>query len=108
MRTRTNDIIHPAMRPHWAPTIPFMVAPRYCDLSAVGHLRRGHVDGMSAFAPIATKLLREGNGRKGPIGDIAFRHSMTSSAVASSEGGTVRPSALAVLVFRPISYLTGN
>jgi hypothetical protein len=39
-------------------------------MSPLGHLRRGHVDGMSAIATIATKLLREGNGRKGPQGDI--------------------------------------
>lgn len=38
--------------------------------SVVGHLRRGHVDGMSAIAPIATELLRDGSGRKGPNADI--------------------------------------
>ena len=38
-------------------------------MSPFGHLRRGHVDGMSAIAPIATELLREGNGRKGPQRD---------------------------------------
>ena len=27
--------------------------------SLLGHLRRGHGDGMSAIAPIATELLRE-------------------------------------------------
>jgi hypothetical protein len=32
---------------------------------AMGHLRRGDIDGMSAIAPIATVLLREGNARKG-------------------------------------------
>ena len=35
------------------------------SISQMGHLRRSHVDGMSAIAPIATELLREGNGRKG-------------------------------------------
>jgi hypothetical protein len=30
------------------------------------HLRRSHVGGMSAIAPIDTELLREGNGREGP------------------------------------------
>ena len=39
--------------------------------SELGHLRRGHVDGMSAIAPIATELLRAGNGRKGPATDIS-------------------------------------
>ena len=38
-------------------------------MSELGHLRRGHVDGMSAIAPIATELLGEGNGRKGPCVD---------------------------------------
>jgi hypothetical protein len=33
----------------------------------MGHQRRSRVDGMSAVASIATELLREGNGRKGPI-----------------------------------------
>jgi len=37
------------------------------------HSRRGHVDGMSAIAPIATDLLRYGNGRKRPISDICPR-----------------------------------
>ena len=39
-------------------------------MAEMGHLRRGHVDGMSAIAPIATELLREGNGRKGPLAAI--------------------------------------
>jgi len=38
-------------------------------MSLTGHLRRGHVDGMSAIVPNATELLREGNGRKGPTTD---------------------------------------
>jgi len=37
-----------------------------------------------------------------------YRYSITSSAVTRSNGGTVRPSALAVFVFRPISNLTGS
>jgi hypothetical protein len=40
-------------------------------MSPLGHQRRSHVDGMSAVASIATELLREGNGRKGPKGAIA-------------------------------------
>jgi hypothetical protein len=36
----------------------------------MGHQRRSRVDGMSAVASIATELLREGNGRKGPLADI--------------------------------------
>jgi hypothetical protein len=36
----------------------------------VGHLRHANVDGMSASAPIATQLMREGNGRKGPKPDM--------------------------------------
>jgi hypothetical protein len=31
-------------------------------ISASVHLRRGHVDGMSAIVPIATELQREANG----------------------------------------------
>src|SRR5262249_8193233 len=37
----------------------------------------------------------------------AFLHSITSSAVASSVGGTVRPKALAVLWFITRSYFVG-
>src|SRR6516225_178948 len=37
----------------------------------------------------------------------ATLHSITSSARASSVGGTSRPSALAVLRLRPVSYLVG-
>ena len=39
-------------------------------MSESGHQRRSHVDGMSAVASIATELLREGNGRKGPAADM--------------------------------------
>src|SRR3974390_159509 len=39
--------------------------------------------------------------------ELASFHSMTSSARASSEGGTVRPSALAVLRLITSSYLVG-
>jgi hypothetical protein len=40
----------------------------------MGHLRRGDIDDMSAIAPIATELLREGNARKGqmPTSTAAF------------------------------------
>ena len=48
-------------------------------MAEMGHLRRGHVDGMSAIAPIATELLREGNGRKGPLAAIEFLRSKNTS-----------------------------
>jgi hypothetical protein len=35
-----------------------------------GHLRRRDLDGMSAIAPIATDLLRHGEGRNGPVSDV--------------------------------------
>jgi hypothetical protein len=41
-----------------------------------------------------------------PIGDI-ITHSMISSARASTDGGTVRPSAFAVLRLMTSSYLVG-
>jgi len=44
--------------------------------------------------------------RYGPIAEMA-NHSITSSARASSAGGTVRPSALAVLRLITSSYLVG-
>jgi hypothetical protein len=52
-----------------------------------------------------------GHGRTIPLGDIAALqqttpHSITSSARESSEGGTVRPRALAVLRLITNSYLT--
>src|SRR5262249_44039334 len=39
--------------------------------------------------------------------EVAPSHSITSSAAASSLSGTVRPSALAVLRLRVVSYLVG-
>ena len=64
-------------------------------MSLVGHLRRGHVDGMSAIAPIATELLREGNGRKGPRRDscaaqISRRIMVPTSMALTCGGGAVR------------------
>ena len=48
-----------------------------------------------------------GNVRFVPEGDIALAHSITSSAVESSDCGTVRPSALAVLRLITVWYLVG-
>jgi hypothetical protein len=38
-------------------------------MSALGHLRRGHVEGMSAIAPNATEFLNCSDQRNGPITD---------------------------------------
>src|SRR5262249_19288121 len=66
-----------------------------------------------ADAPHALALLRAY--RKRPRGrraaeerdELALVHSITSSAIASSDGGTVRPSALAVLRLITSSNLVG-
>src|SRR5262249_1015964 len=42
-----------------------------------------------------------------PRDELPASHSITSSAMASKLGGTVRPSALAVLMLRTSSYLVG-
>ena len=47
------------------------------------------------------------NVRYGPIADIGPYYSITSLALARSDGGTVRPSALAVLRLITSSYLVG-
>ena len=59
---------------------------------------------MSALPPKADMCSALGDVRLVPIADIAPSHSITSSARASSEGGTVRPSALAVLRLITSSY----
>ena len=46
-------------------------------------------------------------GAHGQKSDIGPLHSMTSSAVASSVGGIISPSAFAVLRFTAVSYLVG-
>ena len=57
--------------------------------SVLGHQRRFDVGGMSAIAPIATKMLRRDERRKGPQGGIGLAYSITSSDVARSEGEIV-------------------
>ena len=47
----------------------------------MGHQRRFDVGGMSAIAPIATKMLRRDERRKGPIGDIPRRANVTFCAL---------------------------
>jgi hypothetical protein len=61
---------------------------------------------MSALPPIADIPGGNQHVRFVPIADIAPAYSITSSARASSDGGTVRPSALAVLRLIT-SYLVG-
>src|SRR5262245_12981956 len=62
---------------------------------------------MSALPPKADMCSAARDVRFGPKADIARFHLITSSARASSVGGTVRPSALAVLRLITSSYLVG-
>ena len=55
-----------------------------------------------------TCAVQLGDVRFVPIADIRAIYSITSSARASSDGGTVRPSALAVLRLITSSYLVGR
>src|SRR5215469_1409677 len=63
--------------------------------------------GVFLFASILTLPTGGLHVRYGPIADIGSGHSIISSARASSEGGTVRPIALAVLRLITSSYLVG-
>ena len=62
---------------------------------------------MSAMPPIATKFCRVAECSEGPIPEVAEFYSITSSAVASSVGGMVSPSALAVVRLIAVSNLVG-
>ena len=57
------------------------------------------VSAMSAFLPLATRLLTSLEVGFVPTPEVLPRHSMTSSAVANSKGGTERPRALAAFRF---------
>src|SRR5262249_22720122 len=67
---------------------------------------------MSALPPNATLNATYRNVRFGPKADSCTqqrgRYSITSLALASSVGGTVRPSAFAAFIFNAISNLTGS
>ena len=92
-----------------APLVPHF--PRFRALALFGRrpLQRGRV----SLLPAAENLHNFGIDWRGrqpktcTIGDIAEPYSITSSARASSDGGTVRPSALAVLRLMTNSYLVG-
>jgi hypothetical protein len=76
-------------------------------MSALGQKQTSeHVRLMSALPPKADIGTQPRDVRFVPIADIAA-YSMTSSARESSAGGTVKPSALAVLRLITNSYLVG-
>src|SRR5215813_8974591 len=60
-------------------------------------------DRLAAFHRKRPRSCRGANQRD----ELASLHSITSSARASTVGGTSRPSALAVFVLRTVSYFTG-
>ena len=62
---------------------------------------------MSALPPKADMCSANRHVCFGPIADIPYFHSITSLALASNVGGTLRPSALAVLRLITNSYLVG-
>src|SRR5262249_55547524 len=70
--------------------------------------RYQHADPPQPFGLLRTRRERPYGGRTASNRDeLAPPHSITSSAVASSEGGTVRPSAFAVLRLIANSNLVG-
>ena len=83
-------------------------------MSELGHqLPRRPAKGAAALHPITDTKADDCRGRDGPQADTLrrdnlHRHSITSSALTKIEGGTVRPSTLAVLVFTAISNFTGT
>jgi hypothetical protein len=80
-------------------------------MSALGQKRTfGPFIAMSAIPPKADIARRDPDVRFVPKADKVRRskdHSITSSARTSSDDGTVRPSAFAVLRLRIVSYLVG-
>ena len=52
------------------PSLTFVGPERHSKMSALGHQRRFDVGGTSAIAPIATKMSRRDERRKGPRSDI--------------------------------------
>ena len=80
--------------------------------SVVGHQRRFDVGGMSAIAPIATKMLRRDERRKVPQAAVSRRskrraYSIISSASSRTDGGIASPIAFAVLALTTVWNLTG-
>src|SRR3974377_1876322 len=82
-------------------------------MSALGQKRTsGSVEGMSALPPIADIGTQQRNVRYLPKADIVRcgeirRYSITSSARASRDWGTDKPSAFAVFRLMASSYLLG-
>src|SRR5664280_3534559 len=82
-------------------------------VSEQGHERRFRPhSAMSALAPITTKPTTLHNGREGPIAtevrcSKTATYSITSSARAKIDCGTLIPSALAVLRLSASTYLVG-
>ena len=75
-----------------------------------GHSRPGGTITRSSHfrcSPIATEMVSPRTRREGPLGDIAFGYSITSSATLRSLSGIVRPSALAVLRLIESSNVVG-
>jgi hypothetical protein len=85
-------------------------------MTEMGQSRLGGVSCRSSHvrnAPLAIVGPKKVACREGPIADKVrcgknLSYSITSSAVASSVAGTVRPSALAVLRLITSSYLSGS
>src|SRR6516225_5702514 len=81
-----------------------------CIFSRQRRIACGHRPGPVPVAMLAPpiKWLNAGHVHFGSKADIDHLHSMTSSARSRIDGGTVRPSALAVLAFTAISNFTGT
>ena len=74
----------------------------------MGHKQTWHRGfGMSALPPIADIEWSGSDVRFVPQAAVDRLYSITSSARTSSDGGTERPSALAVLRFSLVSYFVG-
>ena len=105
--TRVNRMLRPSAHPELLKSLP---ERRDAGLSFRVALGEGH---QHADAPHAIGLLRARRERPRSRraaeqrDELAALHSITSSARASSVGGTSRPSALAVLRLITSSYLVG-
>ena len=80
---------------------------RTLPMSALGQKRTSAAQAACPLYPQSGHVQRTGHVRFVPIADMQLLYSITSSARASSDGGTSRPSALAVLRLITSSYLVG-
>jgi hypothetical protein len=98
----------PAGTPPCGPDVPNHPRPRPSARQCASSRRAAALAPLSAIRPLRRRYRPHGRCAAKQRNELAPPHSITSSAVAMSVGGTVRPSALAVLRLTASSYLIGT